>query len=134
MSDTNDFSTFIESERQKLTKKRNAILERRIEIDAELAEVDREISAITAYEEIKRGKTPAIVAPPQHRRPRHTGRRHEVLEAIRRSPEGATRRELLEMLALKGDKSQEQSVSNALTALKKAEHIVLDGDGRYYIR
>jgi hypothetical protein len=46
------------------------------------------------------------------------------------SSNGLSRSEILESLGLKGDKSGEQSVSNALTALKKAGRVT-SNEGRY---
>lgn len=50
---------------------------------------------------------------------RRTGIREEVLAAVKATP-GITRADLLEKMDAKGNKSAEQSVSNALAALKKA--------------
>jgi hypothetical protein len=57
---------------------------------------------------------------------RRTGIREQVLAAIEASP-GLTRAQVLEKLNAKGDKSAEQSVSNALSALKKAGTIKQNG-------
>jgi hypothetical protein len=53
-----------------------------------------------------------------------------LLELIRQS-DGLSRGEILERMSLKGDKSGEMSVSNALTALAKRNHVRREG-GRYY--
>jgi hypothetical protein len=47
-----------------------------------------------------------------------------------RNPDGLTRGEILEKMGLKGDKSGEMSISNALTALTKANQI-FRRDGKY---
>jgi hypothetical protein len=54
-----------------------------------------------------------------------------LLELIRQS-DGLSRGEILERMSLKGDKSGEMSVSNALTALAKRNHVRREG-GRYYL-
>jgi len=53
---------------------------------------------------------------------RRSGIRTTVLEAIQNST-GMSRADLLDHLNVKGDKAGEQSVSNALAALKKAGQI-----------
>ena len=60
---------------------------------------------------------------------RRTGIREQVLAAIKGTP-GISRAALLDKLNAKGDKSAEQSVSNALAALKKAGSIT-GADGSY---
>jgi hypothetical protein len=52
-----------------------------------------------------------------------------LLELIRQS-DGLSRGELLERMGLKGDKSGEMSVSNALTALTKSNQVHREG-GKY---
>ena len=52
-----------------------------------------------------------------------------MLELIQKS-NGLTRGEILSNLNVKGDKSAEQSVSNALTALKK-QNLVVSKDRKY---
>lgn len=68
--------------------------------------------------------------PKPSRTTRRSGIRQTVLDEITNHPDGITRAELIDQLSIKGDKSAEQSVSNALAALKKAEQIVAE-DGRY---
>jgi hypothetical protein len=52
------------------------------------------------------------------------------MQVIKDNPSGLTRGEILERMGLKGDKSGEMSVSNALTALTKANRVVRR-DGKY---
>jgi len=61
---------------------------------------------------------------------RRTGVRQEVLNTIKGAPEGLSRADLLEKMSAKGDKSAEQSISNALAALKK-NHTISADDGIY---
>jgi len=63
---------------------------------------------------------------------RRSGIRDEVLSTIKSSPSGITRAVLLEALGAKGDKSAEQSISNALSALKKQDAVTSD-DGVYKV-
>lgn len=54
---------------------------------------------------------------------RRAGVRQQVLKSVQDSPRGLSRADVLEKLGAKGDKSAEQSVSNALAALKKNKSI-----------
>lgn len=119
------FETFVEQERERLGKARDAALARQKEIDDELAAIDRELLAIAAYEQAKRGKLPAKPRAP--RQPGRRGKRETVLEEVKKHPDGITRAELLEVMNLKGDKSGEQFVSNALSALKQDGKLSVDG-------
>ena len=51
---------------------------------------------------------------------------------IIRQGQGLTRGEILEKMGLKGNKSGEMSVSNALTALAKSNQVRRDG-GKYHL-
>ena len=57
---------------------------------------------------------------------RRAGIRGNVLNTISKATDGISRASLLEALGVKGDKSGESSVSNALTALKKANKVTSD--------
>jgi hypothetical protein len=98
------FQDFIASERSRLNSEREAIFAQQQQLDEQLAVINQEMHAIDAYEAAKSGKAPA------------------------RKTTGT--RELLEKLGLKGNKSGEMSVSNALTALTKANQVVRK-DGKY---
>jgi hypothetical protein len=52
------------------------------------------------------------------------------MQVIKDNPSGLTRGEILDRMRLKGDKAGEMSVSNALTALIKANQVTRR-DGRY---
>jgi len=60
---------------------------------------------------------------------RRAGIRDTILNTIKHNP-GVTRSALIELMDAKGDKSAEQSISNALSALKKAGDITA-ADGAY---
>lgn len=122
------FETFIEKERERLGKERESALRKRQEADEQLAVIQRELNAISAYEEVRRGKGETKPRKPRAAR----GKRDTVLNAIKESSNGATRADLLEKMNVKGDKSGEQFVSNALSALKKQGKIHLE-NGVYTI-
>lgn len=125
MSDTENFADYIASERERLSAKRAFLIGSRQSIDDELAALDREFAAIDAYEAAKTGKTPAKNgAVPRVRR---GSRREAILNAVRGSVAGMSRGDLLELFGVKGDKSGEMAVSNALTVLIKSGALVRDG-------
>ena len=123
-SKVNDFSSFIEKERERLNSQRSELMEQRAELDGKILAVDNEMMAISAYERAKTGK-PARAGRGGGRR----GVRSEVLAEVQRHKSGVKRAKLLELMNAKGDKSKETSVSNALAALKRQGLISLDGSG-----
>jgi hypothetical protein len=129
------FKSFVSRERSRLTRARDSARNRKNKLDQELSEIESELAAIQAYERAKkgvpgkaagRGRRPAVKS--GRRAPRGEKRR-AVLELIQ-SSNGLTRGEILSTLGVKGDKSAEQSVSNALTALKK-QNLVASKDRKY---
>lgn len=84
--------------------------------------IRREIAALDAYEAAKSGK--ATVAVPRSGRGART---ETILSLIAGKPSGMTRAAILEDLGVKGDKSQEGSISNALTTMKKNGRLHLTG-------
>ena len=64
------------------------------------------------------------------RRILHPGTRANVLDLIRKNPDGLRRSELLDRLHLRGNLQGEKSVSNALSALAKAGKLIRQ-DGKY---
>ena len=143
-----DFRTHVTQEKKRLAQQRQAAEKRATEIEsqlrdlgAELKAVDAELLAIEAYENA-RGETPAprrrrarkADAPTpvrRTRRRRRGSRRGEILSAIAAfGSTGVGRGGIIDALNVKGDKSAEQSVSNALAALKQSG-AVMHQDGKY---
>ena len=129
------FKSFVSRERTRLTRARDSARNRKNKLDQELSEIESELSAIEAYEQAKKsspgkaaGRGRRTSAKAGGRAPRGEKRR-SVLELIQKS-DGLTRGEILSTLGVKGDKSAEQSVSNALTALKK-QNLVVSKDRKY---
>ncbi len=120
------FETFIKKERERLSKLREDVLSRRVQCEQELADIDKELTAISAYEAAKTGK-PA--AKPRTGK-RRIGQRDAVLAEVKKHTDGISRAEILVAMGVKGNKSGEGSVSNALAALKKAGTIGAK-DGKY---
>src|SRR6185295_4564659 len=127
------FADFITRDRERLHAEREQIFNQQKALEDRLAEIDRELDAIDAYEAAKSGKAPPAArqtrgsrARPQARR---GSKRDALMQVIRDNPNGLSRGEILQRMGLKGDKSGEMSVSNALTALTKANQVTRR-DGR----
>lgn len=123
MADT--FKDLIEKERSRINQQRKALVEQRADVDRQIEELDIELRAIEAYENARQGKKPPA------RTRTWEGRRAQILQWLRDDSKGLTRAQLIELGSFKGDKSAEQSVSNALTALKKQGKLKQTEDGRY---
>lgn len=127
------FNDIMSNERRRLAAEREQLVSQKAtltaDIDAKIIGIDKELSAISAYEAAKNGK--AASAGGGTRRARRGSRREELVSLIRDSGAGLSRGELLEKLGVKGDKSGEMSVSNALTALTKSGQLARDG--RQYV-
>lgn len=124
------FQDHITKERERLNSGRAAILAKRADLDTQLAALAREFKAIDAYEAAKSGKT-SRQSGPRTSGSRKGNKRDGILAALADIPHGLTRGELLEKLGLKGNKSGEMSVSNALTALTKAGQVVRNEAKKY---
>ena len=137
MSDVNEgssfgdgnFAEFISRERDRLRAEREQVFNQQEELQRKLDAVNREFAAMEAYETTKTGKATRQTPASRQPRARRGSRREALLELIRQS-DGLSRGELLERIGLKGDKSGEMSVSNALTALTKSNQVRREG-GKY---
>ena len=127
------FSDYIRRERDRLNAEREAIRTQQRELEQQLAEIDREFQAVSAYEAAKSGKTPRQAGARRAgsaRQARRGSKREDLLNIIRQG-NGLNRGEILEKMGLKGDKSGEMSVSNALTALTKSNQVRRNAERKY---
>ena len=128
------FSDYIRRERDRLNAEREAIFTQQQQLERKLDELNRESQAIDAYEAAKSGKARVRQTSRGRaggtRRARRGSRREELLNVIRQG-NGLTRGEILERMGLKGDKSGEMSVSNALTALTKNNQVRRNDERKY---
>jgi hypothetical protein len=124
------FSDYIARERERLSRERGEIASQRRELDNRLAAIDREFQALDTYQAAKTGK-PSSGRRMQPQRPTLRGSRREELLNLIREGNGLSRREILERVGVKGNKAGEMSVSNALSALIKRNHLRREG-GKYY--
>ena len=119
--------SILEETQSFITRQREALLQQREHIFAQQHTLQQEldeVNAMLAKFDVFEGK-----ATPQRRTQtrravgsRRGSKREQLMEVIR-DGNGLTRGEILEKMGLKGDKSGEMSVSNALTALTKANQV-----------
>lgn len=132
MSDDPD--VFMNKARESLTVQREKVMAKREAIDAEIAEIDNKLSRIEAYFNPAPIREPAPARKPRTvtatRAPRKAGIRDTVLSKIAESPDGISRKALLEAMDAT-DKNAEQSVSNAVAALTKEGKITAPSKGHY---
>ena len=122
-----DFEEFVRKEREELSRRRDELVEQKRDLDRQLQKIEQEFAAVDAYERAKKGGGAAPAGSGSRRR---TGIRQNVLEVIKRHRNGIKRADILEEMSVKGDKRAEQSISNALSNLKKQGQIRLE-DGAY---
>src|SRR5207248_9611613 len=108
---------------------REAIFTQQAEIQKQLDDVNGMLSKFDVFE----GKRAAQPRTGTRRASgtRRGSKRDELLKVIREGG-GLTRGEILGKMGLKGNKSGEMSVSNALTALTKANQVTRR-DGKYVV-
>ena len=119
-----DFTDYAAEEKKRLLGERDVI-------ERKLSALD---NAIRAYEDSVAAPAAAPKAAPAKkvRRRRRSSRRNEIVKIIGGSGgDGIGRAGIILALDVKGNKSAEQSVSNTLSALKKAGE-VLHRDGKYF--
>jgi hypothetical protein len=130
-----DMTTVAQAERERLSKERGNIETRMGELRSHLAEVDHKLGAIDAYETALNGKLPTKTMPRRQQGGKRGGRgekQAQVLKLVEAAAEGVVRGDLIAKLGVKGNASGEQSVSNALNALKKAGRID-STDGKWHV-
>lgn len=129
MGQMESFEQMIEQERARLGKLREDLRAQQQTIVGQLADIEKELAAIAAYEQAKLGVPGRQPRAAKGTRVPRGAQREEVLALIKASPD-LTRGEIIERLGVKGDKPKEQGVSNALAAMKKAGVIRAD-EGKY---
>ena len=122
-----EFEKFIKSERERLSERRNELKRQRDELDRQIQDVENEFAAVDAYERVRKGQSAAAKPAASRRR---TGVRETVLNVVKRHGSGISRGDILVEMSAKGDKRAEQSISNALSNLKKQGTIRLE-QGQY---
>ena len=141
------FADVMQRERERLGREREEILDQQRELENKLNEINHELAAVDAYEAVKTGKAATPTRQPRgagrsgasitqsskpRPRPQAGTRREALVQVIGERPNGLTRGEIFDRMGLKGNKSAEKSVSNALTALTKSNRVARR-DGKYVI-
>jgi hypothetical protein len=132
-------AALIERERERLTRQREAVLAKRQEAEDEIAAIDKELLAVTAYFDIKEGRTAPLAQEPRKGwKPRaaspapgapRRGRRGGILKLLTDNP-GLTTGEIIDRLGARNDKSAWQSVNNAIADMKRKKKIRTEGEAR----
>lgn len=131
------FESFVERERERLNSRLEEISAEERKLLEERDSIERELAGISAYVAAKEGRLDMAPRKPARSPRRSSGtraprgeRRGAVLDLIKQHPDGLSRGQIIEMLGEKGNLAGERSISNALSALKKAEHVG-SHEGRY---
>lgn len=129
--------SFMEKERTRFLSSISELMDRRQEINEQIAHEEKQLTAINAFFDALKPEVEMIPLPPlksitKAKKSKHPGVRQTVLAYLKeRGVQGATRATVLKGLGVGlGDKQKETSISNALAALKRTGRI--DHDGRLY--
>jgi hypothetical protein len=120
---------FIGRQREALVAQREQIFNQQQTLQSELDSVNAMLAKFDVFEGKATSATVRSAKGTRRTGPRRGSKREELLAVIRAS-NGISRGEILEKMQLKGDKAGEMSVSNALTALTKANEVIRR-DGKY---
>jgi hypothetical protein len=123
--DAPDFTSFIEQERRRLQEAIKAAKAKQQEAEREIAQLEALMSAIAAYDAALKGKK--VPSRPGAPRGPKGEKRRAILDHIREHPDGMTRGELIAEMNAHEDKAATQSISNALSALKKSGQLTQQG-------
>lgn len=123
--DTPTFTTFVADERRRIHDAIKVAKAKRQEADREITQLEAQLRAINAYDAALKGTS--VADKPRAARGRRGEKREAICNLLAQHTDGLTRRELLTALEVHGDKAAEQSISNALSALKKTGRIVQEG-------
>jgi hypothetical protein len=116
---------FITKQRETLLKEREVIFAEQQALQVRLTTVNDALAKFDVFEgKPARASTRQLQKSPGGRR---TGIRDDVLKVVSDNPGGLTRGGILEKMGAKDDKSAAASVSQALTALSKANKVTKDG-------
>ena len=133
------FADVMQREREGLNRERDEILNQQKNLANKLTELNGELAAIEAYAAAKTAKAATASRQPRgpqksaatikqssaqpRPRPQAGTRRDALLQVIGEEPNGLSWGEIFERMGLKGNKSAQKSISNALTALTKNNQV-----------
>jgi len=112
---------FITRQREELLHQRQELLNQQQAIQQQLDELDEMLGKFDVFE--GKAARPRKQTRSQRASGSRRGSKRDELMNVIRGGNGLTRGEILEKMGLKGDKAGEMSVSNALTALTKANQV-----------
>ena len=112
---------FITRQREQLLQQRQELLNQQQALQQQLDQVDEILHKFDVF--VGKAARPRQQARGRRASGTRGSRRDELLQIIK-AGHGLSRGEILEKLGLKGNKSGEMSVSNALTALAKSKQAV----------
>jgi len=116
-----DVIKVMQAERERITNSIKELEAQRLAVDEKISAFKLELKAIEAYESAKTGKKKVT-------RTRGTSVTATIIDIVKKAP--STRAQIIEALNGKGNKSVEQSISNALSNLKKKNKLAAK-DGVY---
>ena len=119
----------MQKHKAEVTEERATLLSQLSDLTGKIALLDGELKAIEAYEKAHTGKSAkkATDKASSSRAPRGA-KKQAILDVLK--TEGMKRSDILEALGAKGNKSEEQSISNTLATMVKAKELV-NTDGTY---
>lgn len=123
--DTPTFASMMAEERTRIHDAIKEAKAKRQEVDREIASLEAQNAAILAYDAALKGKS--VAKEPPAPRGRKGEKREALRDLIAQHPEGLTRGDVLTEMNAHGNKAAEQSISNALAALKKTGRLVQEG-------
>lgn len=116
------FTRIISSERKRLERVRTRALALKAKADRDVAEVEKQLSALQAFFSAKLGSSKGRETSGSRR----GYKRQEILDLIKSAPEGLSRGEIIRKLNAV-EKAAQQSISNALSNLFKQNALKREG-------
>jgi hypothetical protein len=118
---------FIARQREALLNQRQEILNQQQALQEQIDQLDEMLTKFDVFQGKFAKRGAARKAKTRGASGTRRGSKREELLGVIRGGDGLTRGEILEKMGLKGDKSGEMSISNALTALTKRNQVRRDG-------
>jgi hypothetical protein len=117
---------FVARQREALLNQREELLNQQRTIQEQLEQLDEMLGKFDVFEGKGQQRKQSRSTGSRRNSGRRGSKREELIQVIREGG-GLTRAQILERMGLKGNKSGEMSVSNALTALTKNNQVRRDG-------
>ena len=118
---------FVARQREALLNQRQELLAQQSALQQQIDQLDQMLTKFDVFEGKYAKRRGTRKAGAKRASSGRRGSRREELMKVIKAGHGLTRGEILEKMGLKGNKSGEMSVSNALTALTKSNQVRRDG-------